>query len=83
MASTLRDDLSLLKIERPQPVKSRKHDYQEYSSRDGGGLRLLFLRGSSWLFLSVWPSGASMVGYRQYDQLRSRPEVIVGAWSSR
>ncbi len=76
MASTLREELASLKIERPQPVKSRSIDYQMSSGRGGGGLRLL-----SWLLWLIPLSlalGAGLVGYRQYEQLRSRPEVSVG-----
>ena len=45
-------------------------------ARGGGGLRLLswFL----WLIPLSLLAGAGTVAYRQYDQIRSRPEVSVG-----
>src|SRR5262245_23851768 len=77
MASTLREELASLKIERPTAGNGRVHDEVRRSgSRGGGGLRLL-----SWL---LWLIPLSLLGtagavvYRQYDQLRSRPEVTRG-----
>ncbi len=78
MASTLRDELASLKIERPdqfRPASSKGQTGTEYRRR-GGGLRLL-----SWLLWLIplgVVSGAGIVGYREYDRVRSRPEVTVG-----
>jgi RND family efflux transporter MFP subunit len=76
MASTLRDELASLKIERPDPkrMKSRDPELAEYR-RTGVGLRVL-----SWLLWMIplgVVSGAGYVGYKQYDQMRSKPEVTV------
>jgi RND family efflux transporter MFP subunit len=77
MASTLREELASLKIERPDSVRSaRKNNGTAEYRRSGGGLRLL-----SWLLWMI-PlgilGGAGAVAYRQYDQIRSKPEVTVG-----
>ena len=77
MASTLREELASLKIERPDPYFSRPRDSRKSSGRRrGSGLRLL-----SWLIwlipLSIL-AVAGVYGYRQYDQMRSRPEVTRG-----
>lgn len=76
MASTLREELASLKIERNEPKRSsaRTSMPTEYR-RGGGGLRIL-----SWLLwlipLSI-VAGASYVGYREYDRIRSKAEVNV------
>ncbi len=46
------------------------------SGRSGGGLRLL--SWVLWLIPLSLLAGVGTVGYRQYDQIRSRPEVSVG-----
>ena len=76
MASTLRDDLASLRIERPEPKQSysRPSVPTEYRRR-GGGLRLL--SWSLWLIPLSLIAGASFVGYREYDRVRSRVEVNV------
>jgi RND family efflux transporter MFP subunit len=77
MASTLRDELASLKIERPDSKRmtSRTSNPSEYR-RSGVGLRLL-----SWLLWMI-PlgviGGAGAVAYRQYDQIRSKTEVTLG-----
>jgi membrane fusion protein, macrolide-specific efflux system len=76
MASTLRDELASLKIERPETRHSsaRTSMPKEYR-RGGGGLRIL-----SWLLWLVPLSivaGAGFVGYREYDRVRSKVEVNV------
>jgi RND family efflux transporter MFP subunit len=75
MAGTLREELASLKIDRPQPEFSRNNGYRMSSGRGGGGLRLLswFL----WLIPLGLVAGAGVVAYRQYDQIRSRPQVTV------
>jgi RND family efflux transporter MFP subunit len=78
MASTLREELASLKIERQETKYSpRGRATQSQPSRRGdGGLRLLSV------FLWLIPLGllgaAGTVAYRQYDQMRSRPEVTRG-----
>jgi RND family efflux transporter MFP subunit len=77
MAGTLREELASLKIDRSDPEFSRPNRLRKSSGRrGGGGLRLL-----SWLLWMI-PLGllgaAGMYGYRQYDQIRSRPQVTIG-----
>lgn len=82
MTSTLREELASLRIERPEPSYASRAQKtgspRAYRSGGGGGLfRLL-----SWLLWMI-PLGLLGVGgsfaYRQYDQIRSRPEVTRGA----
>jgi len=77
MAGTLREELASLKIDRPDPEFSRNNGARKSSGRrGGGGLRLL-----SWLLWLIPVSvlaGGGLVVYQQYDQIRSRPEVMVG-----
>ena len=77
MASTLREELASLRIERPDPFFSGAEGSRNpYGPRRFGGVRLL-----SWLLWLI-PLGlvaaAGVYGYRQYDQMRSRPEVTRG-----
>ena len=78
MASTLREELASLRIERAEPAySSRSHPPKPAMvRRGGGGLRFL-----SWLLWLI-PLGLLGVGisfaYKQYDQIRSRPEVTRG-----
>ena len=77
MASTLREELASLRIERPEPMYARTNVRRKaFRGRGGGGLRLL-----SWLLWLIPLSLlaiAGVVAYRQYDQIRSRPEVTRG-----
>jgi RND family efflux transporter MFP subunit len=77
MASTLREELASLRIERPDSGYSRPRQASKPAGhRGGGGLRVL-----SWLLWLI-PLGivgaAGLVAYRQYEQMRSRPEVTRG-----
>jgi RND family efflux transporter MFP subunit len=76
MASTLREELASLRIERTNPLSSRRNGNPKSSGRGGGGLRLL--SWVLWLIPLSLLTGVATVGYRQYDQIRSRPEVSVG-----
>ncbi len=81
MASTLREELASLKIERPNSIKARSNGQSKPSPRRGGGaLRLI-----SWILWMI-PLGLLAAGgtfaYRQYDQMRSRPEVKIGRVSA-
>src|SRR5262245_53377060 len=77
MASTLRDELASLRIERSDAIRSNLSGQNRPSiRRRGRGLRLL-----SWLLWLIPLSilgGAGAVAYRQYDQIRTKPEVTVG-----
>ncbi len=77
MAGTLREELASLKIDRPNSIKSARNGYSKPSRRRGGGV----LRVISWILWMI-PLGllgaAGTYGYRQYDQVRSRPEVTIG-----
>jgi RND family efflux transporter MFP subunit len=79
MPSTLRDELASLRIERTEPVYTggrRRAPRPGRVDRGGGILRLL-----SWLLWLI-PLGllavAASFAYKQYDQIRSRPEVTRG-----
>jgi len=76
MASTLREELASLKIDRPGWDEFQHKRPGKSPGRRGGGLRLL-----SWLLWMI-PLGmlatAGAYGYRQYDLMRSRPVVTVG-----
>ena len=71
MASTLREELASLKIERSEFIRpARKSDGVIEYRRRGGGLRLL-----SWMLWLIPLSiigGAGYVGYREYDRVRSK-----------
>ena len=78
MASTLRDELASLKIERSEtsrPTRPKAMVSSEYRRR-GGGLRLL-----SWMLWLI-PLSHRRRGrvrrLREYDRVRSKPEVTVG-----
>jgi RND family efflux transporter MFP subunit len=78
MASTLREELASLRIERPEPGHStRPRPSKPGPYRRGGGL----LRLLAWLLWLI-PLGllgvAGSFAYKQYDQIRSRPEVTRG-----
>jgi RND family efflux transporter MFP subunit len=77
MASSLRDELASLKIERKDPIRSGRTSAGLYEYRRRGfGLRLL-----SWLLWLIplgIVAGAGTVAYRQYDQIRNKTEVTVG-----
>lgn len=76
MASSLRDELASLKIERSDAKRSysRPSAPKEYRRR-GTGLRIV--SWILWLIPLSLIAGASYVGYREYDRLRSKVEVNV------
>ncbi|AMV37061.1 efflux RND transporter periplasmic adaptor subunit [Planctomyces sp. SH-PL62] len=86
MASSLREELASLRIERanaPRPTvdrasatESRPGTSTEYRRRKGVGLRLVSLL--FWLIPLGVIGAAGAVGYKQYDQMRSKPEVTIG-----
>jgi RND family efflux transporter MFP subunit len=78
MASTLREELASLRIERSDPgYSSRRVPTSPSPGRRGGGIVRLF----AWLLWLI-PLGLLGVGgsfaYKQYDQIRSRPVVMRG-----
>ncbi len=79
MSSTLRDELASLKIERrPKTGRSSAAGSRgaHARGRGDGGIRL-----ASWLLWLIPLSllaGAGFVAYRELDQVRSRPELLVG-----
>ncbi len=81
MASTLRDELASLKIERPGADTNRGATGRSRSRPDvraAGDCAFL-----SWLLWLI-PLGSwrlpGCCGYKQYDQMRSRPEVTWAWW---
>jgi RND family efflux transporter MFP subunit len=75
MAGTLRDDLASLKIDRGAPAS---HASRGGWARKGGGGGIGLLAVFLWLIPLSLLAAAGVVAYRQYDQLRSKPEVVVG-----
>jgi RND family efflux transporter MFP subunit len=78
MASTLREELASLRIERSDPgYSARRRPTGPPPGRRGGGV----LRFFGWLLWLI-PLGLLGVGgsfaYKQYDQIRSRPTVMRG-----
>ena len=91
MASSLREELASLRIERPNaarpavergpaivpgPGSPQAPASAPYRRRKGVGLRLLTVL--FWLIPAGVVAGAAFVGYRQYDQIRTKPEVSIG-----
>ena len=80
MASSLRDELASLKIERKGSEFRRSSKKYPPGRRrnDGAGLGLRLLTLVLWLVpLSLLGAGGTFA-YRQYQQIRSKPEVQVG-----
>jgi multidrug efflux pump subunit AcrA (membrane-fusion protein) len=78
MASSLRDDLASLSIDRGRDrvvaADSAKSDPR--GIRGDGGIRLLGLL--IWMIPLGLLAAAGVYGYGQYDQLRAKPEVTIG-----
>jgi RND family efflux transporter MFP subunit len=78
MASSLRDDLASLSIDRGRD-RSKKGAAATTDPRgivDEGGIRLLSLL--IWLIPLGLLAIAGVYAYRQYDQIRGKPEVTIG-----
>src|SRR5262245_29425370 len=79
MASTLRDDLASLKINRREPERITVSTSTGPGRRRGGGGGGL---GLATVLLWMIPLGllgtAGFVAYRQVDKIRAKPEVTVG-----
>lgn len=76
MASTLRDDLASLKIERRNSVREEKAPRARDYSGGGGGLKLVsFLL---WMIPLGVLVGGGVIGYQQYEKIKPRAVVNVG-----
>ena len=77
MASSLREELASLRIERPSNVREpiTRGPSPSYRRR-GFGLRIFSLM--FWLIPLGVVSVAATVAYKQYEQIRSKPEVTIG-----
>ncbi|MEJ7640327.1 MAG: efflux RND transporter periplasmic adaptor subunit [Singulisphaera sp.] len=71
MTSTLREELASLKIDR-RNLPSRP----EGRGGGGGGIRVLAML--LWLIPLGLAGGLGLYGYRQYEQIRSKPQVTIG-----
>jgi RND family efflux transporter MFP subunit len=77
MASSLREELASLKIDRPDPVRSApQRGVPAPYRRRGRGLRLVSML--LWLIPLSVIGVASAVAYKQYQEIRSKPEVTLG-----
>src|SRR5262249_44339998 len=78
MATTLRDELASLRIERTDPLRYQRIGETKKSSgrRGGGGLRIL--AWVLWLIPAGAVAGVGWVGYQKYQQIRSHPKVKTG-----
>jgi RND family efflux transporter MFP subunit len=75
MAGTLRDDLASLRIERNGSNGQVHRSASRRSGREGGiGILALLL----WMIPLGLIAVAGTYAYRQYEQIRSKPEVSVG-----
>lgn len=82
MASSLREELASLRIERPGNARGGDRDSAHqgpgpvHRRRRGLGLRLVSLM--VWLIPLGLIGGAATIGYKRYDEIRSKPEVDIG-----
>ncbi len=77
MGVSLSDELASLKIDRGDSVTVRRaKPGGSYRRRGGIGLRLL--SWMLWLVPLSMVAGGGFIAYRNFDQVRSRPEVTVG-----
>ncbi len=78
MASSLRDDLASLSIDRDRKRTAKPDPVREdpRGISGDGGLRLLSVL--IWLIPLGLLGGAGVVAYRQYDKLRAKPAVTIG-----
>ena len=78
MASSLRDDLASLSIDRgrKRPEKRGPVPADPRGISGDGGLRLLSVL--IWLIPLGLLAGAAVFAYRQYDKLRAKPQVTIG-----
>jgi RND family efflux transporter MFP subunit len=74
MASTLRDDLASLKIERGV-ARGRSKSDRPYRG-DSGGMRLV--SALLWMIPLGMLVGLGAFAYKKYDEFRSKPQVMIG-----
>ena len=80
MAGTLRDDLASLKIDRGvSNGYSQRPEPRESYRRGGGGGGVGLLAFLLWMIPLGLIGVAATYGYRQYEQIRAKPEVVVAA----
>ncbi|MDR3620203.1 MAG: efflux RND transporter periplasmic adaptor subunit [Paludisphaera borealis] len=77
MASSLREELASLKIDRPDSMRSSPQRGASVAyRRRGRGLRLFSML--LWLIPLSIVGVAAAVAYKQYQDIRSKPEVTIG-----
>jgi RND family efflux transporter MFP subunit len=77
MGSTLREELASLKIDRSDPLEWRTIQQGSAPLRRRRGAGMVFLSWVLWLIPLGLLAAAGFFGYRQYEQMRSRPVVKV------
>src|SRR5918997_4653068 len=75
MTSTLREELASLKIDRHN-LPSRREG--RGGGGGGGGIGVRVLAMLLWLIPLGLAVGLGLYGYRQYEQIRSKPQVTIG-----
>jgi RND family efflux transporter MFP subunit len=79
MASSLREELASLKIDRRNsPVDPPRHRSARRKSSGGGGFGLRVLAFTIWLIPIALLSTGGIYAYKQYEEIRSKPVVTVG-----
>jgi RND family efflux transporter MFP subunit len=80
MGNSLRDELASLRIERDSSRFGRQSGGRRAGSRgdDRGGLGLRLLTLILWLVPLALLGGGGAFAYKQYQEIRSKPEVQVG-----
>src|SRR4051794_8325763 len=80
MAGSLREELASLRIDRDRtaPAKSARPPAGRGESRGRGEGGIRFFSALIWLIPLGLLGGAGTFAYRQYDQMRAKPEVAIG-----
>jgi multidrug efflux pump subunit AcrA (membrane-fusion protein) len=77
-AESLRDDLASLRIDRDRRGSGGPDRPAPLNRRPGGDGGIRFVSALIWLIPLGLLGGAGAFAYRQYDQIRAKPEVAVG-----